>query len=529
MERGFQELSHFEAEYFIKCISKFTLNDLWTDKFVIFFIWIVFRWIESVSQLETLNNQAHVQATMSTDEFIVDLLASHEKVSVLISNLVMLESFREYVMPHMMEVASKYDIPSFLIILPIRMECVTMNLLECILFHQSATETADEALIDLIGYVYRRLVHLIETSRNNLTSLPPKSAEEALNYTLKQQTLDSIKDSHFSCCISAIGAAQCLSEHSNKLSVSVAASLTCVFDFPLVLVPLLEAQPWWRKTPAGHLERYDLQQWRRVVSSGKDTASSGINPTDMTLSKAEGQVFMAMFNFCMKSALRDRYELTSFRADNLLKLRRYLTEPIKDQIPPLADLHRALEEMAVTGQFTGTSKQMPILLEVVPHIRDAIIREYGSKWATVAALAEERLEQCAKDKDSWIKIGMKMCDVPEVLLRQEVPECIVCGETATSRCSLCQEDEWYCGRDCQTKAWKVHKKVCKGRKKQQSDEIKKTDCKEEYTEVNSLLCKTEEKFGKKNTQENIKIKEIFEEDKDENKFASSSVLLTEMD
>ena len=47
--------------------------------------------------------------------------------------------------------------------------------------------------------------------------------------------------------------------------------------------------------------------------------------------------------FRMFPRCRARYELSSFRRENLLRLRRYINEVVVDQLPPLTNLHRALE------------------------------------------------------------------------------------------------------------------------------------------------------------------------------------------
>ena len=38
-------------------------------------------------------------------------------------------------------------------------------------------------------------------------------------------------------------------------------------------------------------------------------------------------------------------------------------------------------------------------------------------------------------------------------------KCAKCGQAALQRCSRCQQ-EWYCSRPCQVKAWKAHKAIC---------------------------------------------------------------------
>jgi len=42
-----------------------------------------------------------------------------------------------------------------------------------------------------------------------------------------------------------------------------------------------------------------------------------------------------------------KYEITSFRKQNLLRLRKYMNEVLLDQLPMLADMLRGLEEMNI--------------------------------------------------------------------------------------------------------------------------------------------------------------------------------------
>jgi hypothetical protein len=44
-----------------------------------------------------------------------------------------------------------------------------------------------------------------------------------------------------------------------------------------------------------------------------------------------------------------KYEITSFRKQNLLKLRKFLNETLIDQLPVLGGMVRALEEMQLMG------------------------------------------------------------------------------------------------------------------------------------------------------------------------------------
>jgi len=54
----------------------------------------------------------------------------------------------------------------------------------------------------------------------------------------------------------------------------------------------------------------------------------------------------------MDPQCRARYEIKSHRKENLLRLRRFLNEVIFDQLPPLTELLRTLEELAISGHLT---------------------------------------------------------------------------------------------------------------------------------------------------------------------------------
>jgi predicted Zn-ribbon and HTH transcriptional regulator len=62
-------------------------------------------------------------------------------------------------------------------------------------------------------------------------------------------------------------------------------------------------------------------------------------------------------------------------------------------------------------------------------------------------------------KKSMAESLAKMYDLDGIEGFIEDPKCGKCGLEALQRCSLCKS-EWYCGRQCQVKAWKSHKPIC---------------------------------------------------------------------
>ena len=65
---------------------------------------------------------------------------------------------------------------------------------------------------------------------------------------------------------------------------------------------------------------------------------------------------MAIYSmFCSQDANR-KYEITSFRKANLLRLRKFLNESLLDQLPMLAGMLRALEEMSMMADNNIANK-----------------------------------------------------------------------------------------------------------------------------------------------------------------------------
>lgn len=90
-------------------------------------------------------------------------------------------------------------------------------------------------------------------------------------------------------------------------------------DIPCVLVPLLEMKPWLRKNKKGESEKFEDQKWVVVPPSETNRVT-----------KIEAQVWLTIYNMFLSQDTNRKYEITSFRKANLLRLRKYLTEVLLD-------------------------------------------------------------------------------------------------------------------------------------------------------------------------------------------------------
>lgn len=61
----------------------------------------------------------------------------------------------------------------------------------------------------------------------------------------------------------------------------------------------------------------------------------------------------------------------------MLRLRKFMTEVLLDQLPMLSGMHRALEEMSLMGEG-ATSSSNAFIVQALPEIRVKIMK--GKNW-----------------------------------------------------------------------------------------------------------------------------------------------------
>ena len=65
----------------------------------------------------------------------------------------------------------------------------------------------------------------------------------------------------------------------------------------------------------------------------------------------------------LSSDTNRKYEITSFRKSNLLRLRKYLNETLIDQLPMLGGMLRALEEMSMMGDGSAIPNKNSFIVQ----------------------------------------------------------------------------------------------------------------------------------------------------------------------
>ena len=105
--------------------------------------------------------QSHKNALAGGDDYIKDvLIETDNRLQDVIYNLLVSEAWKAKVYPLLMEDLGK--LPSFKSYLAIHHEATIANLLEVLLFYGEVYDAAEDAMIELIDYAYRKMLALRE-------------------------------------------------------------------------------------------------------------------------------------------------------------------------------------------------------------------------------------------------------------------------------------------------------------------------------------------------------------------------------
>ena len=101
------------------------------------------------------------------------------------------------------------------------------------------------------------------------------------------------------------------------------------------------------------------------------------------LTKIEAQIWLTIYNMFMTNDTSRKYEMTSFRKQNLLRLRKFMNETLLDQLPMLADMLRGLEELNISADPGAVSSSNAFIVQTLPEIRTRLLA--NRNWNEIAA------------------------------------------------------------------------------------------------------------------------------------------------
>lgn len=415
----FEDLTPFEVDHFVDDLEEHQLEDVGSS-----------RWLSQHERMEKLNWTAHSQAKEGFDEYVVDQFNTSEKVPLLVYDLMLIEVWKEKIWPLVKSKIAKFS--SLRTYIPVYHEATLTNLLEVCLFHRTTCEEAQDALVDLVDYCIRKLRYLLHTPNEELVH--QVSAKECAEWDSVMALNQQFNECEFQICMCVISILRFLTDHRVALPLAVTTRLLDTHDVLQLLVPLMEKAPWVRTNRVtGRIEKFEEHKWQVVEADDEGR-----------LPKLHSQVWLTIYNLIMDQECRSRYELTSFRKENLLRLRRYINEVVVDQIPPLTNLHRTLEELSISGRFTGADSgapaNSPFVVELVAEARERLVRTYEGRWQEVAD--HQLKEVLVKETPEELKRLGSMISIPKELFEEGPDPIDITGLESAGGAVSSERDAW---------------------------------------------------------------------------------------
>ena len=367
-----------EAERYVEEMREFSIEEVGSDK-----------WMEQHERMEKLNLQAHHCALSNTDEFILEAILTFDKLTVIIQDLIVTEAWVDMVFPHLVDdVAGKNSMRVYFILYQ---QATCINLLEVLLYHKHVCESGGELLMELVDYCARKFMRL--NGGYDFSSYDPitdgqynpnntDNCKEFLENLQKKTPVDDLmgylSQIEFRLCISAVSVGRFICEHIDALPLSVVTRITDTHDFLVLIVPLIENPPWTRRVAS----KTGGMKWKKLI----DHKWTDVLPIDLLkLTKLEGQPWLTIFSLLSKTLFRERYNINTFRKEQLLRARKYLNDVLLDQLPILADIQRYMDELAISdasNQGGASVGDNLFKFQQVAVYRERVLK--GKDWKEIA-------------------------------------------------------------------------------------------------------------------------------------------------
>ena len=439
------------------------------------------EFIQHHAYLSKLNMQEMKNILTGGEDIIMTQFIDHDKLKLLIKELYTINTFKEKVYPTIKDkIIILSSIKTYFILYH---EAVIVNLLENFLYSITACQASEDYLVDVIEYCYKMISKYISykmknpndtQNYGNNSSLFGNSIEEEeglsleekikkINEQVKDKTNDikemeeKYKEIEFQIAMSCINILRYISDHLEQLPFPVRHHMMNVKDVPVLFVTLMELRPWRRKVMKYNDKSKKKEEIEEIYENNNWTSLM-----EHKYPKLEAQILITIYNLVMNQDNNKKYEITEYRQNQLLRLRKYFTEDLYDQIPQMMNLYRSLENMSLMT-YGNTLTVNPFIVEMVPilsgnkifKLTDEQIKQIGNY------VVNNHFENLSREKlAKELEPVNEIYNLDNIEYFMEDPVCAQCGKLANSRCSRCKS-EWYCSKECQIKRWKEHKTVCK--------------------------------------------------------------------
>ena len=464
-------MTQFESEEIIsKKINEISLDMIGSGEF-----------IQHHAYLNKLNMQEMKNILTGGEDIIMTQFIDHDKLKLLIKELYTVNTFKEKIYPSIKDKIIKLcSIKTYFILYH---EAVLVNLLENFLYSITACQAAEDYLVDIIEYSYKMISKYIAYKMknpddtlnygnnsslfgNNQKLNEELSLEEKIKLINEQvkdkendikEMEDKFREIEFGIAMSCINILRYISDHLEQLPFPVRHHMMNVKDVPVLFVTLMELRPWRRKVKKYNEKTKKNEEIEEIYENNNWTSL-----IEHKFPKLEAQVLITVYNLVMNQDNNKKYEITEYRQNQLLRLRKYFTEVLYDQIPQMMNLYRSLENMSLMT-YGNTLTVNPFIVEMVPILSGNKIFKLTNEEINKIGnhIVKNYFENLSKEKlAKELEPINDIYNLDNIEYFMEDPICSQCGKLANSRCSRCKS-EWYCSKECQIKRWKEHKNVCK--------------------------------------------------------------------
>ena len=472
------------------------------------------------------------------EDIIMTQFIDNEQFKPLIKELYTINTFKYSIYPKIKEKIANYSsIKSYLILYH---EACVVNLIENFLYSITACQAADDYIIDIIEYAYKMISKYVNYKTlhpNEIIGykepLDMKSLEEKIKNTDKKKEYEEnvneldekFKEIDFAIAMSSINILRYISDHLEQLEFPVRHHMMNVKDVPMLFVTLMEMKPWLRKIKKYNSESKKDEEIIQIYENNNWVNASSLQ---FKLPKLEYQVWITIYNLVMNQDNNKKYEMTEYRQNQLLRLRKFFSDTLYDKIPQMLNLYRSLEQMSLMT-YGNSLTVNPFIVEMIPVLSNNKLFKLSDEESTKIGneIVKKYFENLSKEElRKELEPINEIYNVDNMEYFMDDPKCANCGKDASQRCSRCKS-EWYCSRECQVKRWKIHKQLCKtletlfkeeeGMKNKKEFNSIKTKIDNNYNNENNVKIDNNEIKNKKVLVEEIKpeIKKKEEEKKEE--------------
>ena len=435
------------------------------------------EFIQHHAYLSKLNMQEMKNILTGGEDIIMTQFIDNDKLKLLIKELYIINTFKEKIYPNIKEkIINLCSIKSYFILYH---EAVLVNLIENFLYSITACQASEDYLVDVIEYCYKMISKYISykmknpddtlnygnnSLNNNINEeLSLEEKIKKINEQVKDKKNDikemdnKYKEIEFQIAMSCINILRYISDHLEQLPFPVRHHMMNVKDVPILFVTLMELRPWKRKILKYNQKENKKEEIEEIYENNNWTTL-----IEHKLPKLEIQILITIYNLVMNQDNNKKYEITEYRQNQLLRLRKYFSEDLYDQIPQMMNLYRSLENMSLMT-YGNTLTVNPFIVEMVPILSGNKIFKLTEEQIKLIGnnIVSKYFENLNREKlAKELEPVNEIYNLDNIEYFMEDPICAQCGKLANSRCSRCKS-EWYCSKECQIKKWKEHKTVCK--------------------------------------------------------------------